>query len=311
MPQPALLVVVALLAHVGCSKSEHRPEAAPSADEAVARGDWILGAAEARGRLAAGALLIDVRGAEAYVAGHLEGAVAAEWHQFSEPGEVEKGNISRDDAALTEALRGLGLRADRPVVVVGDPVEGWGEDGRVVWMLRALGHPSAALVDGGHAALVDAGLSTTTRAATQAPGDFVIRRTADFEIGLDALLALVRAGAAERGELVIVDARERREYDGETPYGEARGGHLPAAVHLHYRELLDPSGYLLGRGAVTEKLEARGVTPVTPVVVYCTGGVRSGWFVAVLGELGYGDVRNYAGSMWEWAAGSPTAYPLE
>ena len=45
-----------------------------------------------------------------------------------------------------------------------------------------------------------------------------------------------------------------------------------------------------------------------PVVTYCTGGVRSAFVAAALTSAGYVDVRNYAGSWWEYAA---TELPVE
>ena len=110
---------------------------------------------------------------------------------------------------------------------------------------------------------------------------------------------------------LFIDARSRAEYDGATPYGEARGGHLPGAVHLHYRDLLNTLGGLRDGETIRSRLSALGASPDRPTVAYCTGGVRSAWFVVLLADLGHHSVRNYSGSMWEWAAGPADQYPLE
>ena len=102
-------------------------------------------------------------------------------------------------------------------------------------------------------------------------GDFTIKRDPRWAIERDELRKLVTGG----GAATIIDTRERREFDGETPYGERRGGHLPGAVHLHYRDLLDSEGQLLGRDEVRKRLVALGVSQDRQTVVYCTGGVRS------------------------------------
>jgi thiosulfate/3-mercaptopyruvate sulfurtransferase len=57
-------------------------------------------------------------------------------------------------------------------------------------------------------------------------------------------------------------------------------------------------------------LKSVGVTRHKAIIAYCTGGVRSAWLVAVLVELGYRDARNYAGSLWQWAAGPKDRYRL-
>lgn len=297
----AVVVTLALSLTTACGHAIERGGKGSAAD-----GDWVVTAAQALADAQAGALLLDARTAAQHAAGHVAGAVRVDWQVFSAPGESERGDLHPDDARLQAALVALGVRGEVAVRVVGDPVAGWGEDGRIVWTLRALGHDDAALVDGGHAAMVAAGAAVTTAASAAPAGAFTVRRTGAHAITTAALRELVDS----RGPAVIVDAREPREYAGETPYGERRGGHLPGAVSLHYQSLLAPGGALLPREELQARLAAAGITADRPVVVYCTGGVRSGWFVVVLRALGFGDARNYAGSMWQWAAGPAAEYPL-
>ena len=119
----------------------------------------------------------------------------------------------------------------------------------------------------------------------------------------------VRSKLSNR-DVAFLDVREAREYEGKTPYGESRGGHLPPAKHLFYKDLLDKEGRLLPRDEIEKVLADRGVTRDKEVVSYCTAGIRSGWVTAVLNDLGY-KARNYAGSMWEWSAQSAADFPLE
>ena len=102
-------------------------------------------------------------------------------------------------------------------------------------------------------------------------------------------------------DVVVFDVRSREEFDGATPYGEARGGHLPRAVHLDWRALSDADGRVLRGDALRQRLSAAGVPEGQPALVYCTGGVRSAFVTELLREHGI-DARNYDGSMWEWAA---------
>ncbi len=109
--------------------------------------------------------------------------------------------------------------------------------------------------------------------------------------------------------LVIIDAREPREYAGKTPYGEKRGGHIPGAVHLYYKQLMDKQGKLLSRGEIVAILQQKGVLQSTQIVSYCSGGIRSAWLTCVLTNVGF-CAKNYAGSMWEWSASPADSYPL-
>ncbi len=275
------------------------------ADAAAARQrPWVVPAAEACRRLAAGALLLDARDPELQVEDPLPGAVPAAWWRFTEPDPPFQGRLLRDDAELARRWRELGVGAATEAVAVADPWRGWGEDGRIVWTLRHLGHAWASMVDGGVTALRSAGFTTT--APPRPSGDFVVRRRPELAATREWLKAeLGRPG------LALLDARTAEEHAGATPHGEARGGHPPGARHLHYRDLLAPGGALLPPERLRARLAEAGIGPGAgePVVAFCTGGTRSAWLTAVLRDLGL-PARNFAGSMWDWAAGDSADYPL-
>ena len=268
----------------------------------VAATRWVVSAAEAQRLISAGALVLDARGERLKWGDPVPGAVPVLWQQFTEPEPSVVGQLLADEAELASRLRAVGVRTDVPVVVLGDPLQGWGEDGRIVWMLRSLGHPSAVAVDGGLPALRREGLPSIEPAAP--PGDFVIARRPDLSIGRDELKSLL----GQPG-VVVLDARSPGEFSGAVRYGELRGGHLPGAASLHFRELMAADGRLLPPEELQARLAALGVGPTTMVVTYCTGGVRSAWLAMVLHDLGIG-ARSYPGSVWEWAASDPREFPL-
>jgi thiosulfate/3-mercaptopyruvate sulfurtransferase len=304
------LTVVPQLAASGCFTQVSPPNTTPYVSSRSAGHRWILSGPDAAKLLAAGAVVLDVRAVELHAASHPVGALPVTWQEFSRSEDPERGRLLADDDRLTLRLQALGISANIPVVVVGQPLGGWGEDGRLVWMLHTLGHPNSALVDGGLLALTGAGVIMTDQPTqSPTPGDFVVARQADWNIGRDALRDLWLADPPD--EVVLVDTREPREFEGATPYGESRGGHVPGAVHLHWSELVNSFGYLLGAETLLGVLAQRGITPDRTIVTYCTGGVRSAWLVTLLTDLGFPQTQNYAGSMWEWSASDPTTYPLE
>jgi thiosulfate/3-mercaptopyruvate sulfurtransferase len=265
-------------------------------------GHWVVEAPQAKALIEQGALVLDARDDKLKAADPVPGAVAVLWQQFSEPSLPTKGRLLADDQELSRRLQAVGVRAATPVVVLADPINGWGEDGRIVWMLRTLGHGEAVAIDGGLPALEAVGLPDIKTPSL--PGDFVVARRDDLVVTRDQL-------KAELGKpgLVVLDTREEREYAGETPYGESRGGHVPGAQHIWYKDLLAADGKLLPPDQLKAKLTALGVQDDSEVVSYCTGGIRSGWVTTVLSDLGY-KARNFAGSMWDWSAGDPGTYPL-
>lgn len=268
--------------------------------------NWIVGVDLAKQLLERGATLLDAREPILKWFCRLPPAIPVTWQEFSRSHFPHKGKILEDDTILTEKLQALGICQDQPVIAIADSVKGWGEDGRIVWMLRSLGHEKAVFVGGGYRALVKAGIAPVTGAnALPQPGDFIVSRRSTWEINRDDLKAMLG-----NDNLALIDAREPREYAGQTPYGERRGGRIPGAIHLYYKQLMDKQGQLLSRGQIVEILQQKGVSQSTEIVTYCSGGIRSAWLTSVLTNFGF-DAKNYAGSMWEWSASPADSYPLE
>lgn len=268
---------------------------------------WILTPNQAKQLISQSATILDTRNKLAWFLGHIPDAIHVTWQEFSQPEKPHQGNLLKDENLLQQKLRKLGISNSKPVIVIGNPAHNFGEEGRIVWMLRTLGHNSAAFVDGGYNALVKAGIQTTFAAnQPQQIGDFVVNRTALWEIQRDEL----KANLAEN-KLIVIDTREKREYNGATPYGEQRKGHIPGAVHFYFKDLIDNKGNLLPTEEIITKLARLGIQLDTPIATYCTGGIRSAFFVSVMANLGLTNVKNYAGSMWEWSAENANSYPLK
>jgi thiosulfate/3-mercaptopyruvate sulfurtransferase len=106
------------------------------------------------------------------------------------------------------------------------------------------------------------------------------------------------AAAMDDADTVIVDTREDWEFE---------EGHIPGAVRLDWRELVDDET----RGLKPERdlraiLEDRGIVPDQRILLYCNTARRISHTYVVLGHLGYPDLAFYEGSLTEWeAAGRP------
>jgi len=178
-------------------------------------------------------LLLDVRPAEEFAAGHLAGAVHLDLWGVS--------LIDTSEAPLRAfmwmvghlmSLRGV--TPDRPVVVY----EGTSgiRAARVFWFLEYLGHPNVSVLDGGVSAWTRAGLPLTTDAVVPTPstwhGDPDASKLATWSDVRDRLGVMTTA---------IVDTRSDAEYYGEAIRAK-RGGAIPGAVHLEWTNNPRPNG---------------------------------------------------------------------
>jgi thiosulfate/3-mercaptopyruvate sulfurtransferase len=276
------------------------------------RTPWVVSAEQAKPLIEQGATILDSRNVLEWLVGHVPNAIHVSWKPFSQKRSPDKGKLLENSKVLEQKLRQLGVFNDRPVIVVGNPAHpcNFGEEGRIVWTLRTLGHQAAAFVDGGDTALTQVGFPITLDITQPIPGNFVIKRTNLWLIQRDELQVQLSTQDTSQ-TLTVIDTRSPREFAGATFFGEQRGGHIPGALHFYFKDLLDSKGYLLSSDKILLKFNNLGITPDTPIVTYCTGGIRSAFFVAVLVELGFINVRNYAGSMWEWSAAIASSYPLQ
>ncbi len=251
----------------------------------------FLGPAEASAALERGAVVLDARGASATWP-YLPGAAIADW-TLARVGPGREGRLDLDRARAYYASRGV--REDRAVLVYGSGLDGFGEEGRVWWDLRMLGHPEVRILDGGVGAWIDEGLDLADAPIERPMGQLSTRPAPPLRADRSAVAARGRQHAAAASGRLI-DVRTREEYDGATPYFASRGGHIPGAVHVPWTAALDARGRL--DPSFPRRLPAASGTE--PLVVYCTGGVRSAFVVAVLTHFGIA-AQNYDGSWWEYA----------
>ena len=215
---------------------------------------WLVSVDEARALMASGALVLDARNADLRAASPVAHAQPIRWRDLS----AADGSLSTDYAALSLRLQSLGLSAGQPVVVLADPFQGLGEDARVVWALRTLGHGQTVMVDGGLPALRAAGLPTIQQPV--GPGDFVVERHDDWSLH----------GAEAAHDLVVLKA-------------------------VSAPDLLTDDGHRKPGTVIQAWLEGQGIGRDTHMATDGAEGPAALWLAAVLIDLGY-PVRNLDGA---------------
>ena len=250
--------------------------------------------AELSERLGAGGtppVLLDLRPAEAFAAGHIPGAVHLDLFGVS--------LIDTDPAPLSAFLWMIGhLLASRGVdpartAVVYDEQSGI-RAARAFWFLEYFGHPDARQLDGGFGAWAREGRAVSRDAAPPRPSGWVVGRSDERLATWTDLRD--RLGAAD---VAVLDTRSDGEYYGTTVRAR-RGGAVPGAVHIEWTRNLAADGAFKPAAELRPMYEGAGITPDKEVVSYCQGGYRAAHSYLALRLLGYPRVRNYIGSWKEW-----------
>jgi rhodanese-related sulfurtransferase len=112
------------------------------------------------------------------------------------------------------------------------------------------------------------------------------RLVADAKKNITEILPTDAAAKLKSGGAVIVDVREKDEWDQE---------HILEAIHL-------------SRGTLELDIEEKVPDPNTVIVCHCGGGGRSALAAESLQKMGYKNARSMAGGFKAWkAAGLSTA----
>jgi thiosulfate/3-mercaptopyruvate sulfurtransferase len=245
-------------------------------------------------------LLIDLRPAEDFAAGHVPGAVHLDLWGLSLV-DTDPGPLKAFMWIVDHLLNLRGVDAKKPVVVY-DEQSGM-KAARAFWFLEYFGHEHVQVLDGGFGAWVRAGLPVTREAAPPPKSTWTgTPRGERLATWRDVKERLGTPGT------VILDTRSDEEYRG-TIARARRGGAIPGAVHVEWKRNLGPDGAFKPAAELRAMYEQAGVTPDKEVVTYCQGGYRAAHGYLALRLLGYPRVRNYTGSWKEW--GDREELPVE
>jgi thiosulfate/3-mercaptopyruvate sulfurtransferase len=248
--------------------------------------------------------LLDARQDPAeFLAGHLPGAQHADLNR-----QLSTASDPDHDPALggrhplppvarfARQLGSWGIGPDTEVVIY-DASGGGNAAARLWWMLRALGHTRAAVLDGGLQAALGAGLTTTveTTAAEQLPpypAAAWLLPLADAD-GVEA----IRLDPTRR----LLDVRSAERWRGENETLDPVPGHIPGSVNLAWNDNLGPDGRFKDPETLRAQFEALlGAIPPERLTVHCGSGVTACHTLLALDLAGLPGATLYVGSWSEW-----------
>jgi thiosulfate/3-mercaptopyruvate sulfurtransferase len=250
-------------------------------------------------------VIIDTRDPATYAAGHLPGAVNIHdiftYLATSTPDGV---------AAMREKFAGMfgaaGLSGKETAVVYEQSMNsGFGQSCRGYVLLTYLGYPKVKILHGGFAAWAAAALPTTTVVPLTVAKTFPLDAGA---MGILVDLQGMKAAVADPN-IVKLDTRDVDEWiaDSSSPYGKdfcPRKGRIPGAKWIEWYRMMKPTPagpMFKSSEEILAECASVGVTPETPVVLYCFKGARASNTLVALKEAGIENVTLYFGSWNEWS----------
>jgi thiosulfate/3-mercaptopyruvate sulfurtransferase len=250
-------------------------------------------------------VLIDTRDPAAYAAGHLPGAVNI--HDiFTYLATSTPDGVAAMREKFAAAFGAAGLSGKETAVVYEQSMNsGFGQSCRGYVLLAYLGYPKVQILHGGYVAWAAADLPTTTYVPAPKAASFAVDpKAASILVDLEGMKA-----AVADPNIVKLDTRDVDEWiaDSSSPYGKdfcPRKGRIPGAVWIEWYRMMKPTTngpMFKSAPEILAECASVGVTPDTPVVLYCFKGARASNTLVALKEAGVKNVSLYFGSWNEWS----------
>ena len=199
-----------------------------------------------------------------------------------------------DPRVLTEKLCAWGVGVNKQVVVYDDSYGAMAV--RLWWMMRWLGHPGVALLDGGYPKWLREKRPVTAEPPVPHTASCACLPEPTQIVGTDEVLH-----ASRSGDQIIIDARPDRRFSGEFEPLDPVAGHVPGAINYPFDENLDMDGTYLPPEALRENYQAllKGKA-AWQVIHMCGSGVTACHNILAMEIAGLPGSRLYPGSWSEW-----------
>lgn len=239
----------------------------------------------------------------AYLRAHIPGAVMRPGHPYvkSETGGKLKKYLPTENE-MKEFMSRMGIGPATTVICYDE----WDNHfaTRFWWVLKYYGHQDIRLLNGGWQAWLahDLPVSFTPAQTKKYSPLNRFRNHQEMNVTMEGVLDKM-----DLEDWQVLDVRSKDEYTGIDLAGNKRGGHIPGAIHLEWRDLLMPSeqyngvNYFMAKKKMQALLDEKGISKDHTIIVYCQSGVRGSFTIFCLEMLKYPHVKLYDGSMSEWA----------
>lgn len=228
-----------------------------------------------------------------YNKAHITGAISIPYTSFDKTGAIE--GLLVTDAEMAKILGEKGI-SEKKTIVIYDEFDGR-YAGRMYSLLKYLGAADVKILDGGIEAWKRGRKPITRNPSTISKTSFKANVNKALMVGIQDADA-----AASKANVVLVDTRSLEEYNGT----KDSKGHIPGAINIEYKQLLDANGMIKPKADLEKVYSAKGVSKDKQVILYCSSGVRTGLhYLALVNILGYQNVKLYDGGYNEYVVQQP------
>lgn len=165
---------------------------------------------------------------------------------------------------------------------------------RLWWMLRWVGHPSVAVLDGGILAWTAAQHPVSTGAPIARRGTFHEQATLVRLASTNDVLENITSG-----QKVLIDARSPDRFRGENETLDPIGGHIPGAKNRFFKDNLQENGHFKSAEILQQEWQSI-VSDTRKAIMQCGSGITACHNLLALEVGGMPGAALYAGSWSEW-----------
>jgi len=262
----------------------------------------LISASELHNQLGKDTVVIDCRfnllnktqGLAEYKQGHIPGAYYFDLEKhLSSPIQSHGGRHPLPDIEqLQETLRRAGVYQHSNVVLYDDSRLAYAA--RAWWLLRYLGHNNVFILNGGFKAWVAFKGALDKREPPAKYGNFKASVQDNYVVNRKDIL--------HTNNMLLIDSREARRYQGLEEPIDPIAGHIPSAVNYPWQEITDEQGFM--RPIEWQISHWKNLASQGNIVVYCGSGVTACVNILSLYLCGI-EAKLYPGSWSDWCSYLP------
>ena len=239
-------------------------------------------------------------GRSAYAAGHIPNAqfvhidLDLSGSKIGPNGEFRGRHPLPEPEAFIETLRRLGVNHTSQIVAY--DAQGGMFAARLWWLMRWLGHPTVAVLDGGLPAWTELGMPLSTAPASKLRGTIEAAPSLVATVNADVVLANL-----SKSSRILIDARAPDRFRGENETLDPAGGHIPSAKNRFFKDNLQADGRFKSAAQLQSEWRALIADPKRSIM-QCGSGVTACHNLLALEVAGLSGAALYPGSWSEWCA---------